>query len=102
MTSVSSVREFRCKVPATLVRSFVDPHDPEVHIHHAYVPVRSFPSGKIPDEVNPRRHEKLAGRVPKAIEESLRKSPKSLPNRRGMTTRARRYTLLSPRMTSAA
>lgn len=80
MTSVSSVREFRFKVPATLVRSFVDPHDPEVHIHHAYVPVRSFPSGKIPDEVNPRRHEKLAGRVPKAIEESLRNSPKSFHN----------------------
>lgn len=80
MTSVFEAREFRFKVPATLVRSFDDPHNSEVHIHHAYVPIRSFPSGKVPDEVNPRRHEKLAGRVPKAIEESLRANPMSFHN----------------------
>jgi hypothetical protein len=82
MTSVSTsdVREFRFKVSPTLVRSFVDPHNPELHIHHAYVPVRSFPNGKISDEVNPRRHEKLVGRVPKAIEQTLRDNPKSFHN----------------------
>lgn len=75
-SSVSSVREFRFKVPPSLVRSFNDPHNPGLRIHHAYVPVRNFPNGKIPDEVNPRRHEKMPGRVPKAIEESIKKDPK--------------------------
>jgi hypothetical protein len=79
MASVStqdSSREYRFKVPPDNIRSFKDPHSAELHIHHAYVPVRSFAHGKLPDDVNPRSHEKLTGRVPEAIEESLKAQPK--------------------------
>ncbi len=65
-------REYRFKVAPEYLRSLKDPHHPDLHIHHAYVPVRFFAHGKLPDGVNPRSHEKLSGRVPKAIEESLK------------------------------
>ena len=72
-TSASpSVREYRFKVSPDYVRSLKDPHNPDLHIHHAYIPVTAFDHGKLPDQVNPRSHEKISGRVPKAIEESLR------------------------------
>lgn len=70
--SASDVREFRFKVPQEQIRSFRDPHSEELHIHHAYIPVCNFAHGKLPDDVNPRSHEKVAGRVPEKIEESLR------------------------------
>jgi hypothetical protein len=65
-------REFRFKVPPDNIRSLKDPHNEGLTIHHAYVQVRAFAHGKLPDNVNPRSHEKIAGRVPEAIEESLR------------------------------
>ncbi len=65
-------REFRFKVSPDNIRTLKDPHNANLHIHHAYIPVRSFAHGKLPDGVNPRSHEKVAGRVPEAIEESLR------------------------------
>ncbi len=68
----TSTREYRFSVSPDLVRSFKDPHIEGLHIHHAYVQVRTFPHGKLPDEVNPRSHENPAGRVPSLIDESLK------------------------------
>ena len=74
--SVSSdVREYRFPVSRRLIRSFPDPHNPDLQIHHAYIPVRLFQHGKLPDDVNPRKHERLPGRVPEAIQKSLKESP---------------------------
>jgi len=76
MTStISASREFRFKVSPDHIRSLKDPHNKDLHIHHAYVPVSAFAHGKLPDDVNPRSHEKLSGRVPDAIEESLKDRP---------------------------
>jgi hypothetical protein len=63
--------EYRFEVSADLVRSFKDPHNEELTIHHAYIPVRTFANG-MTDKVNPRSHEGLSGRVPEAIEESVK------------------------------
>lgn len=71
----STPKEYRFPLSPELIRSFTDPHNSAVTIHHAYIPVRSFAHGRMPDKVNPRSHEKLAGRVPEAIEESVKKSP---------------------------
>jgi AIPR protein len=68
-------KEYRFNLAPELIRSFSDPHNHELTIHHAYIPVRSFAHGRMPDKVNPRSHEKLAGRVPEAIEESVKKWP---------------------------
>jgi hypothetical protein len=79
MTSSSispAVREFRIPVDKNLIRSFDDPHDKQLSIHHAYIRVKDFPNGTIPDKVNPRSHEELSGRIPDAIEESLKDSTK--------------------------
>jgi hypothetical protein len=68
-------KEYRFKVSPDYVRSFKDPHNERLHIHHAYVPVRVFQHGKLPDDVNPRSHENLSGRVPEAIDGSLKEKP---------------------------
>lgn len=65
-------REYRFKVQQDFVRSFKDPHNSELQIHHVYVPVREFAHGLLPDDVNPRSHEKVSGRVPNLIETSLK------------------------------
>ena len=69
------VREFRIPVSAKYVRNLSDPHNEELSIHHAYVKVRDFPNGEIPDDVNPRSHEDLSGRIKEAIETSLKTFP---------------------------
>jgi len=69
-------KEFSFKVAQEFVRSFDDPHNPDLQIHHAYPKVRDFMHGLLPDDVNPRSHEKLSGRVPDAIEASLKDQPK--------------------------
>jgi len=74
-TRSSTPKEYRFHLSPESIRSFADPHNPELTIHHAYVPVRSFAHGRLPDKVNPRSHEKLTGRVPDAIEESVKKLP---------------------------
>jgi hypothetical protein len=74
-TSVG-VREYRIPVSTKYIRSLSDPHNEELSIHHAYIRVRDFPNGKIPDQVNPRSHENLRGRITEAIESSLETSPK--------------------------
>src|SRR5579863_9366229 len=79
MASVSSsatFREYRIPVSQKLVKSFEDPHNDGLHIHHAYIKVRDFPHGKFPDEVNPRSHEDLSGRITEAIQTCLKDSPK--------------------------
>ena len=76
VNSALSTREFRIPVEKSLIRSFDDPHDKLVSIHHAYIRVKDFPNGTIPDKVNPRSHEELSGRIPDAIEESLKDSAK--------------------------
>jgi len=69
------VKEYRFKVSPDGIRSFRDPHNDKLHIHHLYVPTRVFQHGKLPDDVNPRSHENLSGRVPEAIDTSLREKP---------------------------
>lgn len=71
-----SPKEFRVKVAPDYVRTVKDPHNPELNIHHIYIRVRDFTHGQFPDDVNPRSHEKLGGRVPEAIDSSLRDQPK--------------------------
>jgi hypothetical protein len=68
-------REYRFKVQQDCIRSFKDPHNSELQIHHVYLPVREFAHGLLPDDVNPRSHEKVSGRVPGLIEASLKEQP---------------------------
>lgn len=68
-------REYRFKVSQDCIRSFKDPHNPELQIHHVYLPIREFAHGLLPDDVNPRSHEKVSGRVPTLIETSLKEQP---------------------------
>lgn len=70
-----SVREFRIPVSPQYIRNLTDPHNEGLNIHHAYVRVRDFPSGDIPDDVNPRSHEDLHGGIKTAIEASLKDFP---------------------------
>jgi hypothetical protein len=72
----NSPREYRIPVSKNHLRSLKDPHHEGISIHHAYIKVRDFPSGRIPDDVNPRSHEDLRGRVKDAIRESLSQYPK--------------------------
>lgn len=69
------VREFRIPASTKYVRNLTDPHNEELNIHHAYVRVRDFPSGHLPDNVNPRSHENLSGRIKEAIQTSLKETP---------------------------
>jgi len=66
---------FRFRVAQELVRSIVDPHDSGVTIHHVYIPVVEFKREMLPDDINPRSHEELSGRIPQAIERSLIENP---------------------------
>lgn len=67
-------KEYRIKTGPETICTLKDPHIGGLSIIHAYVPVRNFPHGKLPDEVNPRSHEHLAGRIPEAIDESLKEN----------------------------
>lgn len=70
-------KEYKFKCSQDSVRSFKDPHNPELQIHHAYIPVLEFAHGELPDDVNPRSHENPTGRIPKAIRETLENDPAS-------------------------
>lgn len=74
-TNNSFPREYRFRVSQDCIRTFKDPHNPELQIHHVYIPVREFDHGKLPDDVNPRSHENPSGRIPDLIEESLKEHP---------------------------
>jgi hypothetical protein len=47
----------------------------KITVHHVYLPILEFKREKFPDDVNPRSHEELSGRVPRLIEESAAKNP---------------------------
>jgi hypothetical protein len=57
------------------VRKFQDPANEAIAIHHAYIPVVEFKRELLPDDVNPRSHDEMSGRVPKAIEGSVASNP---------------------------
>jgi hypothetical protein len=73
--SNQEAREYRVQVKHELIRSFEDPHNPDIRIIHAYVRVADFPHKKLPDEINPRRHEKLVGSIPAKITNSIETTP---------------------------
>jgi hypothetical protein len=66
---------YRFHLNSDLVRKFQDPANPGIMIHHAYIPVTEFKRELMPDDVNPRSHEEMSGRVPKAIESSVANNP---------------------------
>jgi hypothetical protein len=66
---------YRFHVSEDYVRSVVDPANPGIKIHHAYLPVLEYKREMLPDDVNPRSHEDLTGRVPRAIETSVATIP---------------------------
>lgn len=71
----STMKEYRIQTPRNTVTSIADPHQKGIEIMHAYVPIRAFAHGELPDKVNPRSHERIAGRLPATITESLKDSP---------------------------
>ena len=66
---------YRFRLSAELVRTFKDPVNEGIAIHHAYIPISEFKRELLPDDVNPRSHEEMSGRVPKAIEASVAQTP---------------------------
>lgn len=63
-----------------------DPKQKNLQIVHAYPRIIDFPSGQIPDKVNPRSHEKLQPKMVDVIAESLRENPEWFHlNNRGLT-----------------
>lgn len=52
-----------------------DPNNREITIIHAYPLIRDFPNGVIPDDVNPRSHDRLPSRLADVIEETLITDP---------------------------
>jgi len=74
-SSSTDAKEYRIPVKAELIRSFQDPHSSQIRLLHAYVRVSDFPHGKMPDEINPRRHENLKGHIPADIRTTLENSP---------------------------
>lgn len=67
---------YRFRVARENVRSFVDPLDPQVNIHHVYIPVAELKRELMPDDINPRSHDDPTGRIPDAIEKSLIGNPR--------------------------
>jgi AIPR protein len=67
---------YRFRISQEHIRSLADPHDPDITIHHVYIPVREFKREMLPDDINPRSHDEPTGRVPQAIEASLLDYPK--------------------------
>lgn len=66
---------YRFHVSQDLVRSITDPHDPDITIHHVWIPVAEFKREMLPDDINPRAHEEMSGRIPQVIEKSLIENP---------------------------
>lgn len=66
---------YRFKIATENVRSLRDPNNPDILIHHVYIPVKEFKREMLPDDINPRSHEEPSGRIPDAIERSLIENP---------------------------
>ncbi|HOK65392.1 MAG TPA: AIPR family protein [Anaerohalosphaeraceae bacterium] len=77
-TNLKSPKEYRVHVEQDFVRNVKSPYDSQLSIIHAFVKIKDFPNGLIPDKVNPRSHEKIKmkSRVPEAIRESLHEYPR--------------------------
>ena len=69
--------EYRLPVSQDNIRTFKDPHTENLSIIHAFVKVRDLPNGEIPDDINPRSHEKVkeTGKIPENITETLEERP---------------------------
>ena len=76
-TAVKCPHEYRIPVQQDHIRNIKDPYFEGISIIHAFVKVRDFPNGHIPDKINPRSHEKLRmrTRIPQDITESIKESP---------------------------
>jgi hypothetical protein len=71
-------REYRIPASQDYVRNIKLPHWPNLTDIHAFVRIRDFVNGAIPDKINPRSHEGIkGGRVPQAITDSLDNNPKA-------------------------
>lgn len=70
-------QEFRIPAHQDYVRSIKPPHFEDLTTIHAFVKIRDFANGAIPDKINPRSHEviKMKTRIPQAISESLVEDP---------------------------
>jgi len=66
-------------IQAELIRSFPNPHNSNIRFIHCYVKIADFPHGTLPDDINPRSHDKpnLGAGIPKRIAESLEMNPES-------------------------
>lgn len=67
------------RIPASqdYVRNLKNPHLDGLTIIHAFVKVKDFPNGEIPDKINPRSHDNinLTANIPKAISDSTQDEP---------------------------
>lgn len=72
-------QEYRIPVSQDYVRSIKTPHFENISTIHAFVRIRDFANGTIPDKINPRSHDviKMKSRVPRAINNSLNENPQS-------------------------
>ncbi|HML76628.1 MAG TPA: AIPR family protein [Anaerohalosphaeraceae bacterium] len=77
-SSTKYPKEFRVPVEQEHIRSIKSPYAEELSIIHAFVKIKNFQNGDIPDKINPRYHDinKMKGRVPDAIQESLVERPR--------------------------
>lgn len=71
-------RVYRFSVSPDGVRTFKDPHNPDLQIYHVYIPIREFAHGLLPDDVNPRSHDDPGGRIATLIETTAKTNPKWL------------------------
>ena len=82
-TNISFPHEFRIPASQEYTRNIKDPNQIKglesegISTIHSLVKIRDFPSGLIPDKINPRSHEdiKMATKVPQAISETLTSDP---------------------------
>jgi hypothetical protein len=82
-TSINFPHEFRIPASQDHTRSIKDPYQirglesESISTIHSLVRVRDFPSGLIPDQINPRSHEEISmkAKVPSAITKSLLEDP---------------------------
>jgi|GEM_PF-411861 len=83
-TTIKYPHEFRIPASQEFTRSIKDPYhlgvsdSAGISFIHSLVKVRHFPSGQIPDDVNPRSHEviRMRSKIPSAIETTLVEDPK--------------------------
>lgn len=90
---IQANHKYSFKVTPDGVRLAPDPNNREITIIHAYPLVADFPNGVIPDEVNPRSHDRMPSRIATVIEESIITAPEEFHLRnRGITILAERAT----------